>query len=371
MTTAAPLTHHDILQLVGPFSQRGLHVDLPASDRIARRLVFRSQLVQDAVLGPVHEELVLDSLGTGTLTLTRTQTLRPGQRATLVAMGTDAALLLDAVQAVTAQRHFRAGIGTGTGTGSGTGPGTSNSTRNGNGNGNITGNTSGNLLLRSYACECFGGQRSAQGAMPPLRLTQGVLQCDGLTLTMAVSRVRNAPADLALVLAPGQTFAFPDDLLAVLGWNWARLVRSRDGWTSRMRLRGDGLQRTARAEAALNRAAEHLTRTLAEPPARFHDLHHRARWGVVLRRSIPVLTPLALLAAIVAMPRFDPGQNPGLALLLYHVPTLLIAGSFCLQELPRYEVPPLPRRATAASWRAALPQGGVPAQPAQQAVPDR
>lgn len=332
MSTAAPLTHHDILELVAPFSQRGLHVDLPASDRIARRLVFKPQLLEDAALGPLHEQLLLESLGTGTLTLTRTLTLAAGQRATLVAMGTDAASLLGAVQAVPAQRHFRAGIGRANGA-----------------------NGAGSVLLRSYALEFFGSQRATPGTTPPLRLTQGVLQCDGLTLTMTVSRVRNAPVDLTLVLASGQAFAFPDDLLAVLGWNWARLVRSRDGWTSRMRLRGDGAQRTARAEAALDRTADHLARTLAEPPGQFHDRHRAARWGVVFRRGIPVLTPLALLAIIALMPRFDPGQNPGLALLLYHVPTLLIAGSFCLQELPRYEIPPLPRRATEAGWHTAVP----------------
>jgi hypothetical protein len=35
------------------------------------------------------------------------------------------------------------------------------------------------------------------------------------------------------------------------------------------------------------------------------------------------------------------------------VPTVLIALSFCLQELPQFEIPPLPRRSRAPSWRAA------------------
>ena len=29
--------------------------------------------------------------------------------------------------------------------------------------------------------------------------------------------------------------------------------------------------------------------------------------------------------------------------LLHHVPTLLLAGDFMLQEIPRFEIPPLPR----------------------------
>ena len=38
---APPLTHHDILALAEPFARRGRRVDLAASDRIARRVVFQ------------------------------------------------------------------------------------------------------------------------------------------------------------------------------------------------------------------------------------------------------------------------------------------------------------------------------------------
>jgi hypothetical protein len=69
----------------------------------------------------------------------------------------------------------------------------------------------------------------------------------------------------------------PEDLLAVLGWDWARLVRTADGWKSKLRLRGNLSRRSDRAEAALDRPAVHLARTLAEPPARFHDTWRAAR----------------------------------------------------------------------------------------------
>lgn len=159
----------------------------------------------------------------------------------------------------------------------------------------------------------------------------------------------------------GGNLAVPDDLLAVLGWDWARLVPERSGgWTTRLRLRGGAARRTRLAEAALERAAAHLALTLAEPPARFHERHRAARWGVVLRRSIPVLTPLALLATVLGMPKLDTSGGPGLWWLLYHVPTVLIAASFCLQELPRFEIPPLPRRSRRAGWLqpAAVAQAG-------------
>ena len=41
MATAPPLSHHDVLTLVAPFSRRGRPIDLAASDRGARKLLFR------------------------------------------------------------------------------------------------------------------------------------------------------------------------------------------------------------------------------------------------------------------------------------------------------------------------------------------
>ena len=42
---------------------------------------------------------------------------------------------------------------------------------------------------------------------------------------------------------------------------------------------------------------------------------------------------------MLVSPRLDVGETPGLWLMLYHVPTVLIALSFCLQELPQFEIP--------------------------------
>jgi len=93
-----------------------------------------------------------------------------------------------------------------------------------------------------------------------------------------------------------------------------------------------------------------LARTLAAPPARFHDRHRRARWGVVLRRALPTLTALSLLVTVALLPRLGVASIEGPWLLLYHVPTLLLAGAFMLQEMPRFEIPPLPRRPGAVDW---------------------
>lgn len=317
-----PLSHHEILQLVEPFTRAGRQVDLAASDRSARRLVFRERHHADAAPDgqPLLESLVLDSLGTGTCRLTRTLTHPSGLQASVQAMGMQPAALLAWVDAVPLQRHFRCGPGF--------------------------------LLARDYQAL---GPSQAVLSRGQVRLSA---DDDGpvaaLALNLDVSRVRGVAADIVLT-APREPLLLPDDLLAVLGWHWTRLVGDRAGWKSKLRLRGSPERRTAAAEAALDHAAAHLARTLAEPPAAYHDRYWRARLGVVLRRAIPLLTPLLLVAVILLLPRFDTSQNPGLWLLLYHVPTLLIVLSFCVQELPTLKLPPWPRRSKAPTWRAAGP----------------
>jgi len=307
-----PLTHHDILGLVEPFARGGRQVDLAASNRLERRLVFKPvEHAADAPgTGPLKEVFHLDSFGTGTFRLTRTLTHPSGLQATLEALGPQPAVLLTQVDAVPPQRHFR------------TGPGF--------------------VIARSYAIQTTAG--------PVLR--RGVVQAEGgLNLTMTVSAVRGVSADIVLAQStPGEALALPEDLLAVLGWDWARLIRKPGNWSSKLRLRGGAARRTASAEAALDVAAAHLAQTLAEPPSRFHDRHVVARRGVVFRRAIPLMTPVLLVITVLALPRFDVDSSP-LWVLLYHVPTVCILLSFRLQELPQFEIPPWPRRSEAPSWR--------------------
>ena len=103
---APPLTHHDILALAEPFARRGRRVDLAASDRIARRVVF-----QELQRGALREVLQLDDLGTGTRQLTRTLTHPGGLQATLEAMGPSPQELLDRIEAVAPDSQFSEGEG--------------------------------------------------------------------------------------------------------------------------------------------------------------------------------------------------------------------------------------------------------------------
>jgi hypothetical protein len=318
--SAPPLTHHEILGLAAPYARRGLHVDLAASDRQARRLVFKP----DAAAG-LRETLELDSLGTGSFRLTRRLARDDGLQATVQALGADPGALLAPVQGLPPARLFSSGEGW--------------------------------TLARSYAWPWFD---DADAAAEPCTLSRAELRLQGLTLKLELSRVRGVAADLSLQPRPGELLELPEDLLAVLGWDWARLVREPAGWKSKLRLRGRPAQRSARAERALAAAAGHLAQVLAEPPARFHERLLWARWGVVLRRAIPTLTALGLLGGVALLPRTTIADAPGLWVALHYLPIGLLALAFGLQELPRFEIPPLPRRLAWAVWRRPLPPAVQP-----------
>ena len=322
----APLTHHDILRLVEPFARQGHHVDLAASDRAARTLRFKPvdgvPAAGDlaASLAPLRATLQLDCREGGSFRLTRTLTQADGLQATLQAEGPHPGALLALVEAVAPGLQFQRGPGY--------------------------------VIARSYDLGWIATTADAgRPPSPTLTLRRGEAWIDGLKLVLKLMEVRGTAGDIALEPAPGEALDLPEDLLAVLGWNWAPLQRNATGWNSKLRLRGQGAQRSRRAEAALGVAAQHLAQVMAAPPAQFHQRHRWARWGVVLRRSIPSLTAIGLIATALLLPRLTNGEHSGLMMALHYVPIAVLALSFSLQEMARFEIPPWPRRAKAASWR--------------------
>lgn len=306
-----PLTHHEIMGLIEPFTRRGRRVDLDASDRRARKLVFQPLEHPEAGGGQgLHEALELENPYRSTFRLSRTVTHPGGLAATLVVEGPDPEAVLAQADALPLSAQFRSGEGY--------------------------------VLALAHEVE----QRAA--AQGPL-LVGGEARVAGLTFTARVPSQRSA-ADLRLADAAGGALALPEDLLAVLGWNWAPMLQDRDGWSTKLRLRGRGQERSRRAEAALEQGVRHLARTLAEPPRRFHERFLAARWGSVFRRVIPVLTAVVLVGLIALLPR-EMLDDPGLRLVLLNLPLLVIGLSFTLQERSRVEIPPWPRRPTASSWR--------------------
>ncbi|MBK6850321.1 MAG: hypothetical protein IPG93_01595 [Burkholderiales bacterium] len=337
--TAPALTHHEILGLVEPFTRRGRHVDLAASDRVARKLAFKpiDHVSAHDAGGTMltREVLLLESYGTGTFKLTRTLSRADGLQATVTTLGQAPAEMLARIEAVAPERHFRCGPGY--------------------------------EITRSYEFDSGAdGSRADRAAGPQLRLANGLVRLDGLTLTMRVPAVKGIAADIALDAVPGEVLDIPEDLLAVQGWYWARLMNDVTGWKTRLRLRGKPVQRSAQAEAALDQVARHLVQTLGEAPACFHERWLAARWGVVLRRLIPTLTAIGLIVGVLVLPSLPFGQASGLFLALHYVPIALLAASFMLQELPRFELPPLPRRSSAAGWRRPVQASSAPA--AQQGI---
>jgi hypothetical protein len=317
MAERPPLSHHDILALAEPFVRQGLQPDLAACDRAGRVLVFRPKVATEGATERATQGAAtlwqLEDRGPGPdrirrYRLTRTLHLPGGLQATLNGTGQDLPALLARLQAVPVARQGSAGPGF--------------------------------VVVRHHTLD-------ADGAAP--LLVRGTAQIDAeggarVMLDLHVPPVRRVAARWVLRPAAGTPRpALPEDLLAVLGWHWARLVPDRDGWTSRLRLRGSLAQRTPQAEAALDRAAAHLAQTLGEAPARYHARWRGARWAVFFRRGIPTFTALALVAAVLLSAAFKFQPSTVQMILLYHLPTLVIALSFVLQELPRFEIPPWPR----------------------------
>ena len=88
-TELPPLTHHQILALVAPFSRSGRHVDLAASDRMARQVAFKP-----VAHGAITETPLLDNPSEGRFKLTRVLTVQGGLQARLTADGNEPADLL-------------------------------------------------------------------------------------------------------------------------------------------------------------------------------------------------------------------------------------------------------------------------------------
>ena len=307
-----PLTHHEIMSLVAPFARSGRHVDLAASDRPQRRLAFK--LVEHAAvvdgLPAFRESLLLELPSTGGHRLTRTLTLAEGLEATLVGEGADAGMLLAAVQAVPPARQ-----------------------------------------LRLVAGQWVAFSHRVAPASGTLVLAQAATQLAGLTLQMNVSRVGGIAAELTLAAPPGVEFTLPEDLLAVLGLPWSRLSRAAGQWRASITLRGDEQKRTRDAEHKFARSVEHLAQTLADTPAQFHQRFVRQRWLVTLRRATPLGVAVGLIIAALLVPSLDLGSDSVLRMLIFNSPPLLLVWIFSMREMPRLEIPPLPRRPALPGWQ--------------------
>lgn len=335
-----PLTHHEILGLIAPFTRRERHVDLGASDRLNRRLVFKPidhSGDGEPELADVRETLLLENPRTGLYRLTRTLTRRCGLHATLTTEGADPGELLERIETVPPRRHFR---------------------RNGD-----------TVIAQSYRLAPSDPAAAHGAATLNLMLTRGEAEVECLTVILHAPSVKGYPADIDLVpKSPG--VELPEDLLAVMGWAWGPLRKTQLGWNGKLKVRGHEPHLSEKAEARLQRTVAHLSKILAHPPCAFHDTLRRARWGVTLRRAIPLLFFAALIGGAAGLTFVEIPKDSIINLLIMGSPPLLLMLAFGMRDTPPLEIPPLPRRSKAAAWMPARPAAPQPAaMPAPQPAP--
>ncbi|MGO3933378.1 hypothetical protein [Rhodopseudomonas pseudopalustris] len=314
-----PLTHHEILGLVRPFTHRGFHVDLDASERINRRLIFKPVTHNEADPAGVNacEVLQLDNPRQGFSVLTRTLTHACGLSATLETQGEDPDALLARIEAVLPHQQFRSVDGT--------------------------------IVALNYRLIPSDSGKNAAPTAVTRELLRGVADIAGFTLVLRPAHVKGYPVEIDIT--PKVAGAeLPEDLLAVLGWAWSPLRKSKAGWSGKLKVRGAEPELSRAIEARLEKTVAHLTHTLTQPPAAYHDALARARWVVALRRSLPLLFFGGLILGAAGLTLVEIPQDSIVNLLLMGAPPLLMIGAFGMRDIPSMEIPPLPRRITHAAW---------------------
>jgi hypothetical protein len=188
--------------------------------------------------------------------------------------------------------------------------------------------------------------RAATADQPPQReLVCGEAEIAGFRLLLRTPQVRGYPVEIDLTpKIPG--VALPEDLLAVIGWAWSPLRKSKAGFTGKLKVRGREPELSRKVEAALEKTVAHLARTLTRPPAAYYETLRRARWTVTFRRAMPALIFGGLIVGAAGLTQLDVPQDSIFNLLLMGAPPLLMFGAFGMRETPSLEIPPLPRRWT-------------------------
>jgi hypothetical protein len=308
--SSQPLTHHEIVALIEPFSRRGYQADLAASQRLDRRLVFRPREHHCASIpSQIVETLELASRGTASFRIERRLAAAAGPTVEIIADGADPGELLERVLSVDPSRPFAAGPG---------------------------------------YCVGFSGQVAAPDGA--LALREAIVDVDGWRLTVEADPVRGMPADVSLIRTVADGAKVPDDLLAVLGSDWGLLRPTGKGWAGTLRVAGRGARRDGRTHARVLDAARHLADTFSRHADRFHEDHRRSRWRVALRRLGPLAAATALILIGAACTRLDIASDATLRVLLMSSPPVLMILFFSLREVPRLELPPLPRATNAGQW---------------------
>ncbi len=325
---ATPLTHHEILTLVGPFTERDRHLDMAASQRAERRLAFKTieHPAPAAGLPALLEDLALIVSERGGFRLIRTLTpldeAGSGSplSATLSAAGKDLGVLLDQIEHFPMARHFRVYDGV--------------------------------RLQRSYWLDQDKPKDGEQSAGWHPLLVNAKAEVHGVTLELDANRVASLPAKIRLSAPAGQQLQIPGDLLAVIGWQWRALGDYMSHWRGSIRVSKREPKRIHDIEDKLARTVRHLAATLSRTPADFHHQYNAQRWRAAVQRGTPMLVAVGLIVATPFIAR-APLQDGGsmLQLLVFHAPPLMLIAFFLgFNEVPDLVLPRIPRPLKQTSW---------------------
>jgi hypothetical protein len=335
---AHPLTHHEILRLVAPFTRAGRHPDLALSNRLERRLVFKS--IDHPAAGPLlpefSETLHLESFDGGGFSLKRVVRLVSGDEAELETEGDEPGAMLEAIEGIRPESQFRC--------------------------------VEGIVVATSYRLEGpqtrtrFGRpiRGQAHGPAPGQDPEQDLLAASfskararlGLASVVLVApRGKGSPtAELDLLPDAARTLEWPEDLIAVLGPGFGLLRGDSAAWKANLKLSGREPARTQDAEQKLERVVDHLVEVLGASPREFGERFYWKRWAVVGRRALPLLVCILLVMAAAATIKLHLAEDSALRMLIFNAPTWLLMLVFCMREVPRIEIPPWPRRLELDHW---------------------
>jgi hypothetical protein len=308
------LSHHELLTLVEPFVRRGIRPDLAATDRMAGRIAFVPRDRAGAAGRRLRETLRLERIGTAGWRLLRDVVRDDGLQASLQTDGRDPATMLARVEAIDPDVHFD--------------------------------DRDGYALTLSHRLAYEPG---ASDVPIPTRLEAHL---EGLVLTTTAPTASGVSGRIDLSPSPGsRPPCLPDDVLAVLGWDWSFLERDTRGWHASVRLRGRGRDRALHAVRRLHEAAGHLSRILRDAPCRFHERLRGERWRASLRRSVPAMVWVALIGEAALAPVMREALTGAVPLYAVATPPVVLLFFFCRSQEPRFAWPRLPQPLDAPAWR--------------------
>jgi len=409
-----PLTHHDILALMAPFTRRGLHADMAASRREDRVLAFKPEDIPADAHCPLDltAQLTLEAAQVGKHRLVRRVRDGSGLMATLTADGADLDALLEQLEQVPVRRHFVVYDGVPVARSYMLEPASQALAQRAGAGARWAAQTVGGRLwqaARGGADRLLGSRlpllrrkgsaslpaaaaraASEPGATPPdealiedadgpLRavITEANTRIGPVHLNLKADRFNGMPVELKLTTDAGVKLKVPEDLLAVVGWHYRPLRQIVSYWRGSIRVATQEPERTADIEAKLGEGVKHLSATLAAPPKEFHRRHLGARWRVTYQRAVPMLFLLGIMAATPGIQWLDMADNSILRMLIFHAPPFMLVGFFLMREMPRFEIPPLPRALVQRDWvervtdKKAAPTEAAPAEPAAAASAER